>query len=187
MLLHDVLQGSKDENIPSKVITSSENKYIKRYETTKDKLVVFLFYFFQRMRLRNINCLLLKEIVFFFFQFKHSGKILNSSKNFIYIIIDNTIDKSEVFNKEINGFALTVCGNGANSFDNYEFLMNELVKFITNQSIDEMNAIKFLEFLHQFKKVKGISRENICMTTENEKKIDKDLIIERRNKKEYFE
>ncbi|KCZ74715.1 hypothetical protein H311_04317, partial [Anncaliia algerae PRA109] len=186
MLLHDVLQDSKDENIPSKYITSSENKYIKRYETIKDKLVVFLFYFFQRMQLRNINYLLLKEIVFFFFKFKYSGKILNSSKNFIYIIINNTIEKSEVFNKEINGFALTVCGNGANSFDNFEFLMNRLVGFIINQGIDEMNAIKFLKFLHQFEKVKDISEENIFMTTENEIEIDKKLILERRDKSEYY-
>ncbi|KCZ77928.1 hypothetical protein H311_01055, partial [Anncaliia algerae PRA109] len=187
MLLHDVLQDSKDENISSKFIITSESKYIKRYETTKDKLIVFLFYFFQRMQLRNINYLLLKEIVFFFFQFKHSPKILNSSKNFIYTIINFAIEKSEVFNKETNGFDLTVCGNGVDSFDNYQFLMKKFVEFIIKQNLEEMNAIKFLEFLYNIKGVEDIKPESIFMTTENEIEIDKKLILERRNKKEYFE
>ncbi|KCZ79055.1 hypothetical protein H312_03564 [Anncaliia algerae PRA339] len=187
ILLQDFLQDSKDDYTLPKFVITSENKYIKRYEKTKDKLVVFLFYFFQRMQLRNINYLLLKEIVSFFFQFKHSAKILNSSKNFIYIIINFSIEKTEVFNKETNGFDLTVYGKRDDSFGNFQFLMKKFVEFIIKQSLDEMNAIKFLEFLYNIKGVEDIKPESIFIITEKEIEIDKKLILERRNKKEYFE
>ncbi|KCZ75787.1 hypothetical protein H311_03227, partial [Anncaliia algerae PRA109] len=187
MLLRDVLQDSKDDYTLSKFVITSENKYIKRYETTKDKLVIFLFYFFQRMQLRNINYLLLKEIVFFFFQFKHSPKILNSSKNFIYIIIDITIEKNDIFNKENNGFDLIVGGNGIDSFDNYQFLMKEFVEFIIKQNLDEMSVTKFLELLYNIENLTVTESEPIFIMAEKEIGIEKKLILERRNRKEYFE
>ncbi|KCZ77202.1 hypothetical protein H311_01789 [Anncaliia algerae PRA109] len=70
ILLQDALQVPKVRNNLGIFETKTRNKFVRRYEITKDRLVVFMFYFFQEYHLRNINVAFLREFANFFLNLK---------------------------------------------------------------------------------------------------------------------
>ncbi|KCZ77908.1 hypothetical protein H311_01074, partial [Anncaliia algerae PRA109] len=90
MLLNDFLKEYTSQNDLLKTSKDSKNKFIRRYELTKDRFIVFFFYFFHKLQFRNLNKVFLEEFIFFFFKFKNNKKILNSSKKFIYLLFCKT-------------------------------------------------------------------------------------------------
>lgn len=183
MLLSDFLRKLSNENDTFSTNFDTNNKFVNRYELTKDRFIVFLFYFLQRLELRVLSEPFLKEFISFFFNFQNNKEILNSSKKYIDLIfcitVDNvSIEECEKFN---NGSNPEENGNGCLKI--FTKLMNILPEFIKKYGL---NLRTFIIFLKCHLRVTSIDERAISKILKREDEFDNKLILEGRKRSNYF-
>ncbi|KCZ75112.1 hypothetical protein H311_03916, partial [Anncaliia algerae PRA109] len=164
----------------------SKNKFVKRYESTKDRFIVFLFYFFHRLKLRNLGRVFLEEIILFFFSFKNNRKILNSSKKFIYLLFTNTVNNVVISEYKKSESILRLNGGGPDSFSMFKDLMKKFTLFIRENQLKELNLKNFIYFYNIHIPIRDFDKDFLTNFIKKEDEIDKYLTLEGRNKLDYF-
>ncbi|KCZ79247.1 hypothetical protein H312_03366 [Anncaliia algerae PRA339] len=186
MLLNDFLEEYKSQNDLLNTSNDSKNKFIRRYELTKDRFIVFFFYFFHKLQFRNLNKVFLEEFIFFFFKFKNNKKILNSSKKFIYLLFCKTVNYVVLDVFEKSDSVKKLGGGSPDSFKIFKILMEMLTAYIENQNLTDLNSLNFLNFFKMLIHTNGVDINILRHFLKNEDKIDEVLTLEKRNKLEYF-